>query len=762
MGRGKRAAILVLVFGLTGAAQAACGDDAETEAPRSDGGAPPFDGGGADATPPASPFGLDRRPPNPTCLAGPRPSSTTAIEVVDAYPNLVGRSSAVGAFQAPGDPSRWYLLTLPGVIVSFPATPNVVDTSPFLTMPAGKVRVVGEGGLLGFAFDPSWATTRTAYLSYTTGPEAEPEKLVSVISRIKSTDGGQTLDPSTEEILLTLDQPFDNHNGGQIAFGPDGYLYVGFGDGGDANDPFDNGQNTQVLLGKMLRLAVGTSGPYTIPADNPFVAGGGRPEIYATGLRNPWRWSFDRATGELWAGDVGQNWWEEIDVIARGGNYGWKIREGTHCRFPTTAPCDGDGSLIDPVFEYEHVGGYGGAGSVSGGYVYRGSAQPDLVGRYFFADYVLGEVYALADDPITGKKTRTTIASGETIVSFAESSDGEIYAVQLGSGHLLHVRKKAASSANPFPNRLSATGCFDPNDPRVPLPALVPYTISAPFYADGAEKSRWLALPDGQTMRAGTDGDIAFPNGAVLAKEFRDGTKRLETRLFVKHDDGTWAGYTYAWNDDETDALLVTGGARRALPNGRAWTYPSASECMQCHTEAAGRSLGLELRQLLRDTPYPSTGRTSPQIATLLHVGMLALDPGTMPPNAPFPTIPEGALPADALPTDARALDRAARSYLHTNCASCHRPNAPGAPLDLRFDTPLATTGACAPPTRGAFGVSDARILAPGAPERSILLRRLTTTEAYRMPPLGRTTIDPTGVALLDAWTRSLAACADP
>jgi uncharacterized repeat protein (TIGR03806 family) len=746
--------LAALAAGLAVAVAPACGRDDDGASTPNDGGASDTtsDGPAADAgvdAPVRAPFGLDVRPPNPTCKAGPRPSSTADYELVDVTPNLVGKNYTVQAVQAPGDPSRWFVVTQDGSIWTFP-TANPVEATLVLKLPPDKVRFVGEGGLLGLAFDPGWATNRTAYISYTAGPASDPGKIdKSYVSRIKSTDGGQTLSLATEEVLLSVDQPgFINHKGGLIVFGPDGDLYFGLGDGGDANDPFDNGQNKNTLLGKMLRLKVGPTGPYTIPPDNPFANGGGRPEIFAYGLRNPWRWSFDRGTGDLWVGDVGQNIWEEVDVVQKGGNYGWKIREAAHCRFPTTEPCNGDGSLIDPVFEYEHLSGYTGPGAVIGGYVYRGSQIPELVGKYVFGDYTLLEIYVLDTDPVTGKPASTKIADGQLVVSFAEDLAGEIYGVGFGDSHLLQVKKKTSKETVSFPSKLSETGCFDKSDPKKPLPMLIPYDINVPFYSDGAEKSRWVALPDGTTMTVRPDGDIDFPNGTVLAKEFRHGGKRVETRLFVKHDDGEWGGYAYEWNDAETEATLLPAGKTKKV-GSVTWTYPSRSQCMSCHSQAAGRSLGLETPQLARDVVYASTNRISPQIDTLEHIGMIAN-------VAAAKSLPAWPDPFGDAPIEARA-----RAYLSSNCSHCHRPSGTGGGgLNFRFEASFKDTKACnADPTAGTFGIAGAKVIAPGSPEKSVLLQRMKSTAAYRMPPLARTTVDDKGTGVVEAWIKGLSGC---
>ncbi len=281
-----------------------------------------------------------------------------------------------------------------------------------------------EAGLLGMAFDPAFAANGRVYLSYT---RTEANTLQSVISRFVSRDDGLTLDTDSEQILLTLDQPYGNHNGGQIAFGPDGNLYIGFGDGGSGGDPDGNGQNTGTLLGAMLRIDVSGNGAYSIPADNPFAQGGGRAEIYAWGLRNPWRWSFDRQTGDLWLADVGQNKWEEINRIQLGGNYGWNIREGAHCY--NASPCDSS-DLIDPVAEYAN----GSDCSVTGGYVYRGTAIEGLDGVYLYGDYCSGKIWGLFPDNRGGFDNRLLLNTSLRISSFGEGNDGELYVVHHKAG----------------------------------------------------------------------------------------------------------------------------------------------------------------------------------------------------------------------------------------------------------------------------------------------------------------------------------------
>ena len=282
-----------------------------------------------------------------------------------------------------------------------------------------------EEGLLGMALAPDGQPHLYVYYS-----AANPRR--SVISRFTVAPDFSSADSDSELIILEVGQPYANHNGGQIAFGPDGYLYIGLGDGGRAGDPLGSGQDTSTLLGSILRIDVSNATPerpYTVPSDNPFVGGESRGEIWAYGLRNPWRFSFDRENGDLWAGDVGQNRWEEIDLIERGGNYGWNVLEGNHC-FRPQRDCDRDGR-IPPVWEYPLDGR---PCSVIGGYVYRGPAIPWLRGAYVYGDFCTGAVFGLRYHGGEVTEHRQLADTGLRIMSFAEDDDGELYLLSQESG----------------------------------------------------------------------------------------------------------------------------------------------------------------------------------------------------------------------------------------------------------------------------------------------------------------------------------------
>lgn len=712
---------------------AACGDDGPTRAP----------------------FGLDKRPSNATCVARSRPAIDTGVTLQRQWAGVTF-NQPIYMTQAPGDDAQWYVVERQGKVRAFPA--DATTSAQLRDFAAVSVNAGGEGGLLGLAFHPGWPTKREAYLSYTRSPVAgDPapptctgsgNPFTSVVARFQSTNGGQSLNVGPDEILRQ-GQPYTNHNGGTIQFGLDGMLYLGLGDGGSGDDPCGSGQNLGSWLGKILRIDVNAAaGAYSVPPDNPFVGDPtARKEIWSYGHRNPWRWSFDRASGDLWVGDVGQGAWEEIDHVVKGGNYGWKLCEGFHRRGSLTALCNTPG-LIDPVVEHPRSE----AQSITGGYVYRGSAMPSLVGTYIYGDYATGNIWALLYDA-NNKPAPKVIATvtANTLVSFGQGNDGEIYTVQI-TGTISKLVPSAQPPPGDFPQLLSETGCVDPKHPDRPAAGVIPYTVSSPLWSDGAEKERWLAIPDGATIAIGPDGDWDLPVGSVAMKTFAVGGKRLETRLFMRHDDGGWAGYTYEWNDEGTDATLLPAAKLRPLEGGEvaAWAYPSRTQCIQCHSRAAGGTIGLETAQLNRDGVYPSTNRISNQLATLDHIGLFAAPLAVAPAELPQLPDPRGDAP----------LEDRARSYLHANCAHCHRPmgGAQGT-MDLRFDRTLPETGACnADNTQGPIGAAT-KLIAPGAPEASVLSLRLHATDAKRMPPVAVSVLDPDGSAVIDDWIRSLTAC---
>ncbi len=629
-----------------------------------------------------------------------------------------------------GPGNRFYVVEQQGVIKVLPpggGAPTVVFDV------ASRIVSGGEAGLLGLAFDPKFAENGFAYVYYTQDVDKKPEAVFqSIIARLTSKDGGNTFDPASEKLVLKVDQPFSNHNGGHIAFGPDGMLYIGFGDGGSGGDPRGNGQNKDVLLGKMLRIDPSPpNDPYKIPPTNPFANGGGRPEIFAYGLRNPWKWSFDKETGDLWCGDVGQSSFEEIDRIVLGGNYGWNIREGKHCYNATSCPTEG---FIEPVAEYGRNEGI----STSGGYVYRGKKLRSLAGKFIYGDFGSGNIWAV--DALSSQPMLLT-GSSLRISTFGQDADGEVYVADYVGGHIMQL-----APPNPTPPsdgtpglRLTATGCIDPANPTVAPATAIPYTVASPLWSDGAQKDRWLFVPEGGKITVLPDGDFDVPVGSSAVKTFTVGGKKIETRLFVRYPDSSWAGFSYEWNDEGTEALLLDDSKTKPLAAGGSWYFPSRGECFACHTQAAGFTLGLEARQLNHDGVLD---RFESVLASPIN-------------KDAFP-------PLRAADTAGASSEERARGYLHSNCGVCHREGSGtgAATFDLRIDRAFKDARICnASPQAGNLGVADAKIVMPGDPTKSILALRMRALDQNRMPPLASHVVDETGVAAIEQWIRETPAC---
>jgi len=354
------------------------------------------------------------------------PTPTGNIQVERVFPDLSFQEMT--NLVQPDDTSGLIFVTEQrGVIYAFSAN-NSQQADIFLDITDRVNREGNEEGLLGLAFDPDYQGNGYLYVYYSAD---NPRR--SVLSRFSlDQENTDVADPESEVIIMEIEQPYSNHNAGQLAFGPDGYLYIGLGDGGGSGDPLGNAQNLSTVLGSILRIDVsGLSGPgdYEIPVDNPFVdTEGARAEIWAYGLRNPWRFSFDLETGRLWAGDVGQNLWEEIDIITKGANYGWNIMEGSHCYSPSTG-CNQSGLTL-PIVEYDHSQGC----SVTGGYVYRADDIASLQGYYIYGDYCSGNIWALAYNGSAVTENKLLVDSGLSITSFGEDLAGNLYILSRQGG----------------------------------------------------------------------------------------------------------------------------------------------------------------------------------------------------------------------------------------------------------------------------------------------------------------------------------------
>ncbi len=697
-----------------------------------------------------------------------------------AYPNLKFERPVELTHAGDGS-NRVFIVEQRGLIHVFPNAADVKSTRVFLDIRKVVSRDGNEEGLLGLAFHPNYRQNGLFYVYYSTRPRA------SILSeyRVSQTDPNRA-DIGSERVLMTIAQPFGNHNGGSIKFGPDRYLYIGLGDGGAANDPFGNGQNLKTLLASILRIDVDHRSPgkqYAIPKDNPFAGHGDRArgEIWAYGIRNAWRLSFDRKTGQLWTGDVGQNRYEEVNRITRGGNYGWNIREGFHPF--QTGDAKRPNEIIDPLVEYFRHEGV----SVTGGLVYRGKRLPDYRGAYFYGDYVSGNVWIVRlNDKNQIVDNRKVARTGLNIAAFGDDESGEMYLCAF-DGQIHRLRKKAGdleAIAQQFPRKLSETGLFADTAAERPAACMISYDINVPLWSDSASKSRFFTLPKAASVHFDATKALGFPVGAVLAKTFylpvvsepppkdkhaahptadlrsptgRDAPtaplRRLETRLIVHTPDG-WNGYTYVWNQAQTDAVLLDGArtVRYQVADGNSvhpqdWYYPSQSDCMACHVPGAGFVLGPRTRQLNRpDRADPSVN----QLDRFRHLGIFS-NPFQGAP-AQLEAYPDWRSAAD------QPVDKMARAYLDANCAMCHSRHSIVQVPDLRFDLPLERMKLLGRQTgQGRIGPAGVKIITPGDPMRSELLHRISRRGPRQMPPLATNQDDLKAIRILMRWIDSLA-----
>ncbi|TWU18384.1 Quinoprotein glucose dehydrogenase B precursor [Allorhodopirellula heiligendammensis] len=677
---------------------------------------------------------------------------------------------------APDGSNRVFVVEQRGVIRCFDNRPDVDHDETFLDLTDVVSRIGNEEGLLGLAFHPNYAENGELFVYYSIDPPT------SIVSRFRvSPENPNRVDRDSEQRLLEIPQPYRNHNGGSLRFGPDGYLYIGLGDGGLADDPHVNGQNLSTLLGSILRIDVDrqSSGiPYAIPDDNPFVdRAGARGEIWAYGFRNNWRISFDHQSGQLWTADVGQNRFEEVDRVQRGGNYGWNLREGFHDFNNNSA--DRDPDLIAPVAEYFRHEGQ----SITGGHVYRGSQLSDFSGHYFYGDYLSGKVWVLPamprdGDQIGGPVPQQVADTKLQIAAFGQDAQHELYlCASDGIYQLRHKGVDLKQIAQAFPRKLSDTGLFDSVADHRVARGVIPYEVNVPFWSDHSLKDRYMALPEPASVTYDSEEEWGFPIGTVLIKTFwmeldREShaeSRRLETRLMV-HSPAGWQAYTYVYNDDCSEAHLLDGS--RVLPleirtsEGaitQPYYVPSRSECFACHTEQAGFALGLNTRQLNREMTY--YGTRVDQIAMLdrLNIFTESVAAAEVPQSQEFPDWGEGNFNRGGhgrsaqkpLPED---VSRLARAWLEVNCAMCHRPDGIGpGQIDLRADTPLPETHLLgAKPKQGQMSPPDGRLIVPGQPYLSELVLRAGHRGVRQMPPLATNQVSERAIDVLRSWIEKL------
>jgi len=658
---------------------------------------------------------------------------------------------------APGS-KRLFVVEQDGRIFSFP---NQVDVAQADLVADLAKEIPGVRQVYALAFHPDFEQNRYCYVCYI--KEANLDDGTHV-ARFRLSDADPPrLEVASERTIITWLS--GGHNGCCLKFGPDGYLYISTGDGTGPNPPdtLKAGQDISELLSSILRIDVDQSDAgrnYRIPADNPFVdLPGARGEVWAYGLRNPWRMSFDRETGDFWVGDVGWELWELLYRVERGGNYGWAVMEG---RQPTNPEWPrGPTPILPPTIDHPHTE----SSSITDGLTYYGARLPELRGTHIYGDYDTGKFWGFRFEQGKVVDHRELADTTHRVVGFGEDQDGEFYILDHTAGtiHRLIPNPRRDQSST-FPRKLSDSGLFSSVSELTPAPGVVPYTINAEPWADYAVAERLVAVPNALSIET-QEGTWVFPKDSVLVKtlslDLRQGDpatrRRVETQLL--HFDGIeWMPYTYQWNDEQSDALLVGAvGTERSFdiedpeaPGGtrrQTWRFAGRAECQRCHNKWSGPPLGFHTPQLNKQHDYGGT--LAGQLETLAHVQLL----DRLPPSEQRPRLAD----PSAASSD---LDARARAYLQVNCAHCHRMHAGGAVLSqMHYDLPLERTNMVGVrPTQGTFGIHSAQVIAPGDPFRSVLLYRMAKLGGGRMPHLGSTEIDRAGVALIHDWLRQLPA----
>jgi uncharacterized repeat protein (TIGR03806 family) len=702
--------------------------------------------------------GIGTRTPWTTSRIVGSPDPEPAYRVAPAYPSLKF-TRPVDITNASGM-NRLFVAELEGKIYSFPndALCNRADCCIDI-----RKAVSGATNVYGLTFHPDFARRRYAYVCYVL-KDGDPNGTRVSRFTVSETDP-PTFDPNTERVIITW--LAGGHNGGCLKFGPDGCLYIATGDATAPSPPdaLETGQDLDDLLSCILRIDEERSQAglaYRVPPDNPFVSvPGARPEIWAYGFRNPWKMSFDRATGQLWAADVGWELWEMVYLVRRGGNYGWSVMEG---RQPVRTEAQrGPTPILPPIVAHPHTE----AASITGGYVYRGSRLKDLIGAYVYGDYVTGKIWGLRFDGQRVTWHEELVDTPLQIISFAEDNSGELLVMDYEStGRIYRLfPNPRAGSTGDFPRRLSQTGLFTSVKDQTPAPGVIAYSINAPMWADYAVAQRYLAIPGMGKVDFDSTKSWKLPEGAVLAKTLtlnmpgddKRTQRRIETQI-LHFEAGTWRPYTYAWNETQDDAELVdAAGADRTFvvrdprsPSGarrHTWRFAGRTECLLCHNPWAGNVLGINTAQVHRNADR--VGTTVDQLEWWRKLGLFA-----NPIAESLEKLPRLADPYDT----SQPLENRARAYLHVNCAHCHRFGGGGTALiDLDHAVPTEKTGAIAArPNQGAFGIADAKLIDPGDPYRSVLFYRMAKLGPGRMPRVGAQFVDEVGVALIHDWIAQL------
>ena len=605
-----------------------------------------------------------------------------------------------------------------------------------------------EGRLVyGLAFDPDYETNGFLYL-FSNGPTSEPERK-NRISRFHVRDTPARDCDATAELVI-IEWRSMGHDGGELGFGADGMLYISSGDGTSDSDGWLSGQDISNVLGGVLRIDVRdatAAAPYKVPPDNPFLnIEGARGELWAFGLRNPWRLWCDNASGQIWVGNNGQDLWETIHLIRRGENYGWSVYEGSHPFYAQRQR--GPVEIVPPTIEHHHTE----ARSLTGGVVYRGTQLPELDGAYIYGDYSTGRIWGARHDGAKIVWHQELADTSHQIAGFAIAPSGALLVVDLGGSLHRLTPAPAHPQVTPFPVRLSETDLFVSVAEHILKPGIVPYSVNAAGWNDHAAAERFFAVPDDKKISTTDQRGWNLPEGSVLGQTLslpHEGRlQRVETRLLIRQQH-EWTAYTYRWNEQQTDATLVPKSGEQvahASSDGTTitWQIPSRAECMSCHSRAVNFVLGLSTPQMNRPHDYGSV--TANQLSTLHQMGLLQELP-----NLDGPPLVD---PYDTTQT----LDARARSYLHVNCSCCHVEAGGGnTRMELEFARALKDMRlVSARPQHATFEIRDAMLVAPGEPNRSVLLARISRRGTGQMPPLYTRVVDQAGVKLIHEWVATM------
>lgn len=725
----------------------------------------------------------------------------------NAFPNLTF-VDPIKMLPRPGANELW-VIGRQGVIWAFENRATVSQKRTVLDL-SDITSGGGDCGMLGIAFHPQFGQTGSpnrgyVYLFYNyrpAGSTASGEYSYNRLSRFTLEDGATTINPASELVLINQFDEQSWHNGGDMFFGPDKFLYLSVGDEGGAGDEFDNSQKLDNgLFSGVLRIdvdrdasrshpirrqpqaggAVPAGWPatfsqgYFIPNDNPWLDPNGTilEEFWAVGLRSPHRMSRDEVTGQTFIGDVGQNAREEIDLLTKGANFEWSFMEGEVTGFKPQ-PNPPIGTRTPPLWSYSRDQG---DTCVIGGCVYRGPAHADeLAGKYIFGDFGSGRVWSMTwqgASPVQAQPI-AQVAS-YSLSGFGLDHQNELYLMTLGSqGRIL---KLSRSTTPEPPATLSALSAFSDLATLTPAPGVLPFDVNSPLWSDDAAKQRWIALPNNgapfdadETITFNASSEWQLPVGTVLIKHFElpvDETnpairKRLETRFSLKTADGGWAGYTYKWRADGSDADLLSTSATEDITIATAggtrtqqWYYPSRSDCLKCHNSASTQTLGLRTWQLNGTYRYPGTSTSGNQLQIWSDIGMFdqTLSPSQI----------AGFLKSVSVLDASASLEARVRSYLDSNCAHCHRPDSGiQAFMDARFSTPLALQGILDGRLNNNLGIAGAHVVVPGSLAQSMMRVRVASIDSIKMPPLAKNVVDTEALAVIDAWIISMGPPAAP